>query len=272
MHFNSSHSIPAPTNHHIQVVSPFQAILDYELSLSIPPGWVNHSISSTAPTGTWQALERGEILLDSHFFRAFHTDLHNPDLWRAFYEKKHPNTPIPPLPQMDVEHLYWSMMHASRHPDPWMYPALLALKASSRYTIAALSNTVIFPPSHPFSNPPSSAPPLSTLFDVFISSAHVGLRKPDPAIYDLALAEVDSFSRSAGRGAVQAHEVLFLDDIGENLKAGRRRGFRTLKVKLGRAFEAVEELEGITGLELAGTHPRVAVEAKSPGVLPGSKL
>ncbi|TVY32676.1 Bifunctional epoxide hydrolase [Lachnellula subtilissima] len=245
----------------LQVVSPFQAILDYELSLSIPPGWVNRSISSTAPTGTWQALERGEILLDSHFFRAFHKDLHNPDLWRSFYQNKHPNTPIPPLPEMDVEQLYWSMMRASRDQDPWMYPALSKLKESGKYIIAALSNTVIFPPSHPYSD---SLHELHTFFDVFVSSAHVGLRKPEPEIYDFALQAVDTFSRNSGRGGVQAEDVLFLDDIGENLKAGRRTGFRTLKVNLGRAFEAVDELEAITGLELAGSHPRIAVEPRIP--------
>ena len=56
--------------------------------------------------------------------------------------------------------------------------------------------------------------------------------------------------------------MLFLDDIGENLKAGKARGFRTLKVHLGRAFEAVDELEEVTGLKLAGDHPRIAMEPK----------
>ncbi|TVY29649.1 Acyl-CoA dehydrogenase family member 10, partial [Lachnellula hyalina] len=271
------YSTPAQLINTLQVVSPLQAILDYELSLAIPPGWVNHSISSTAPTGTWQALERGEILLDSHFFRAFHKDLHNPELWRSFYQNKrkpihifptlcffkrpYPNTPIPPLPEMDVEALFWSMMRASRHQDPWMYPALNKLKKSGKYIIAALSNTVIFPPSHPYSSHTNT---IHAFFDVFISSAHVGLRKPEPEIYYLALRAVDEFSRNSGRGEVQADDVLFLDDIGENLKAGRRTGFRTLKVGLGRAFEAVDELEAITGLELGGSHPLVAVEPKIP--------
>jgi HAD superfamily hydrolase (TIGR01509 family) len=163
---------------------------------------------------------------------------------------------------MDVEYLYWSMMSASRAPDPWMYPALKTLASSGKYILAALSNTVIFPPSHPYSQSHSE---LHTLFDVFISSAHVGLRKPDPSIYSLALAEVDKFAmEKRGWGEVEAGEVVFLDDIGENLKAGREMGFRTVKVELGRAFEAVDELESITGLKLAGGHPRVAVGPKIP--------
>lgn len=149
-----------------------------------------------------------------------------------------------------------------------MYPALKALKSSGRYILAALSNTVIFPPDHKYSTTESPDDP-RRLFDVFISSAHVGLRKPDPAIYALALKEVDHFARenAASRGeslgweeGVRADEVLFLDDIGENLKAGKKAGFQTIKVNLGRVFEAVDQLEEVTGLKLAGNHPRIPVK------------
>lgn len=118
---------------------------------------------------------------------------------------------------------------------------------------------MIFPPSHPYS---AATREIHDIFDIFISSAHVGLRKPDPAIYDLALQEVDKFSKEKGKEGVEAGDVLFLDDIGENLKSGKKKGFRTLKVPLGRAFEAVDELERVTGLQLAGNHPRIPVEPK----------
>jgi FMN phosphatase YigB (HAD superfamily) len=59
---------------------------------------------------------------------------------------------------------------------------------------------------------------------------------------------------------VRADEVVFLDDIGENLKAARAAGLRTIRVPLGRAYEAVEELEKVTGLALAGDHPKVPVK------------
>lgn len=71
-----------------QVLSPMQAILDYELSHSIPPGWVNHSISKNSPHGFWHRLERGELPMDSKFFAGFSEDLHNPSLWRNFYLEK----------------------------------------------------------------------------------------------------------------------------------------------------------------------------------------
>ena len=258
-----------------QVISPFQAILDYELSLGIPPGWVNYSISRTAPDGFWHRLEKGQIAMDEHFFAGFNRDLHDPARWEAFYRTQQAGNPdlpeeTPPLPRLDGEWLFNEMMTKSHRPDPWMLPALEKLKASGQYVLAALSNTVIFPPGHRLYREDGRDDPVRSVFDVFVSSAHVGLRKPDPEIYKLAVRMADEYARSAAaaeRGrrhgwaaGVEPRDVLFLDDIGENLKAGRLQGFRTIKVPLGRAFEAVDELERITGLRLAGDHPRIPVQ------------
>jgi hypothetical protein len=70
-----------------KVVSPFQAILDYELSKKIPPGWVNYSISKTKPNGFWHRLERGEGLMDKEWFAGFTSDLHNQQRWEDFYQR-----------------------------------------------------------------------------------------------------------------------------------------------------------------------------------------
>ena len=72
-------------------------------------------------------------------------------------------------------------------------------------------------------------------------------------------------ARSKGLGwenGVKPEEILFLDDIGENLKAGKNAGFKTIKVNLGRAYEAVEELERVTGLQLEGDHPKIAIKPR----------
>ncbi|KAI1822180.1 HAD-like protein [Xylaria intraflava] len=259
------------------VVSPFQSILDYELSLGIPPGWVNYSISKTSPNGFWHRLERGEIPMDDAFFAGFNEDLHNPERWATFYEiqaAKDSSIPqeIPPVPSMDGRWLFNDMMTASMAPDPWMYPALRKLRESGRFILAAMSNTVIFPDGHPLFRKDFYADPIRSLFDVFVSSAHVGLRKPDPRMYEYTLQQVDKYARAnassePGRSlgwidGVEPSEIVFLDDIGENLKGGRKSGFRTVKVSLGRTFEAVDELEAITGLRLAGDHPRIPVKPK----------
>ncbi|UZP35860.1 hypothetical protein NXS19_003676 [Fusarium pseudograminearum] len=131
------------------VVSPFQAILDYELSLGIPPGWVNYSISRTAPNGFWHRLEKGEIPMDESFFKGFSQDLHDPTRWDAFYKREQSKDPnlsqeAPPVPAIDAEWLFNEMMTVSNSPDPWMYPALKKLKENGQFILAALSNTVIF--------------------------------------------------------------------------------------------------------------------------------
>lgn len=260
-----------------QVVSPFQAILDYEISLNIPPGWVNYSLSKSAPNGFWHRLERGDIPMDAAFFAGFNSDLHRPEHWKAFYTREAAKSPslskqVPPVPKIDGEWLFNEMMTKSNAPDPWMFPALKKLKQSGRYILGALSNTVIFPPGHKLHRPDMLDDPLRSLFDVFVSSAHVGLRKPDPRMYKLAVERLDAFARENGRTergrklgwdkGVQAGDVLFLDDIGENLKAAKNEGFGTIKVSLGRAYEAVEELERVTGLQLEGEHPKIAIKPK----------
>ncbi|RDA95857.1 hypothetical protein CP533_5164 [Ophiocordyceps camponoti-saundersi (nom. inval.)] len=253
------------------VLSPFQAILDYELTLGIPPGWVNYSISKTSPDGFWHRLERGQIPLDAAFFEGFNKDLHRPDLWKKFYEQERRKNDslaqrLPPLPSIDGEWLFNEMMLTSQKSDPWMLPALKSLKESDRYILGALSNTVIFPPGHALHDADYFNHPLRRLFDVFISSAHVGLRKPDQAVYQLAVTTLDKYAKdnaASERGSrcgwqlgIRADDILFLDDIGQNLKVAAAQGFRTIRVPLGRSYEAVEELEYMTGLELQGHHPK----------------
>jgi len=215
--------------------------------------------------------------MNEEFFAGFNRDLHGQDRWEAFcrlQQSKDPSLPktIPPLPTVDGQWMFNEMMKASDFPDPWMFPALNKLKESGKYILAALSNTVIFPEGHELYTPDFFAHPVKKMFDVFISSAHVGLRKPDPEIYQFAQEAVDKYARSHAETArgqklgwkegVKPGDVLFLDDIGENLKAAKKHGFRTLKVNLGRAFEAVDELEKITGFSLAGNHPKVPIQPR----------
>ena len=74
---------------------------------------------------------------------------------------------------------------------------------------------------------------------------------------------MDTYSKNHSGSGVSASDILFLDDIGENLKTAKKIGFGTIKVNLGRAFEAVDQLEKVTGLQLAGTHPRDPVVSQA---------
>ncbi|KAF1815254.1 HAD-like protein [Eremomyces bilateralis CBS 781.70] len=256
----------------VLVVSPMQAILDYELANSIPPGFVNFAISRSGPTGAWSLIETGQIPLDDAFFATFKTDLTNPALWAEYWirhtTKEKSAAPsrsnVPPVPDIDAKRLFWTMMKMSRAPDRDMYPALLKLRASGRFTLAALSNTVAYPPgvvdadgvpfsaelAHPAGSPEEKVREMKQNFEVFVSSAHVGMRKPDPRIYEYAVGEMNRVRRGEGKGEVRMEEVVFIDDIGQNLKGARELGMQTVKVTLGKNREAVKELEKLTGLSL----------------------
>lgn len=229
-------------------MSPFQAILDYEIAHSIPTGYVNFAISFHKPDGAWQKLERGEASLNEEWFELWKKDIQDSRAWATFHKRKVDQSnynALPPIPDVKVDELYWTMMGISRQPDPHMAPALRKLKSSGRWRLAALSNTSIFPPGHPFNEPRPDD--IKDVFDVFISSAHVGMRKPDKIIYDFTMKKLREKWPEAD---IQPSDVVFFDDIGENLKMGKSVGWRTVKVWLGKTEETVKELERITGESL----------------------
>lgn len=57
-------------------------------------------------------------------------------------------------------------------------------------------------------------------FDVFVESWKVGARKPELPIYERVLEELN----------VEPSKIVFLDDLGENLKPARAMGITTVKV------------------------------------------
>jgi putative hydrolase of the HAD superfamily len=76
------------------------------------------------------------------------------------------------------------------------------------------------------------------LFDHVIESAKIGLRKPDPRIYQMMIEAL----------AVDPRNCVYLDDLGVNLKPAREMGMKTIKVT--GASQAIGELEAATGLSL----------------------
>jgi putative hydrolase of the HAD superfamily len=76
------------------------------------------------------------------------------------------------------------------------------------------------------------------LFDHVIESAKIGLRKPDPRIYQMMVEAL----------GVDPKRCVYLDDLGVNLKPAREMGMTTIKVL--NAPQALTELEAATGLSL----------------------
>ena len=176
---------------------------------------------------------------------------------------------LPPIPKLDAEKLFWAIMSASGEPDPYVFPALERLqKQKSRPILGALSNTVIFPKDYPWSKAKGlSSPKLgsgafffdpATFFDVYVASAEVGMRKPSKEIYELTLRRLSDYDKQKGGPGIKPEDVVFLDDIGENLKTAKEVGMRTIRVQLEKTWRAVKELEGMLGIELMDEKTRRA--------------
>ena len=81
---------------------------------------------------------------------------------------------------------------------------------------------------------------VDALFDLVVDSSEVGTRKPEEAIYRLV---------EQGLG-LPGEALLFVDDLGVNLKTARRLGWQTLKY--------VDTAEVVSVLErVAAAHPEV---------------
>ncbi len=77
------------------------------------------------------------------------------------------------------------------------------------------------------------------LFDTIVESSKEGIRKPDPRIYALACERIE----------VEPQNVVYLDDLGINLKPARALGMTTIKVVS--EAQAITELGQVLGVEFA---------------------
>jgi len=76
------------------------------------------------------------------------------------------------------------------------------------------------------------------MFDAWVISGEVGLRKPDPAIYEMG----------AERVGLPPSELVFVDDLGGNLKPAAELGFATVLHRS--AAETIPQLEDLLGVKL----------------------
>jgi putative hydrolase of the HAD superfamily len=191
--------------------SPLHAIAAYERELGIPAGFVNRVVVETGPSGAWSRLERGELSR-----RAFEA------AFEAECESK--------------GHVLCAAAMMERialcGPRPRMLAAIRSIRGSGR-AVAALTNNW----AHEGGGG-SETDALRELFDVFVESSKLGLRKPDPRIYAHVCEAL----------AIAPRDAVFLDDIGRNLKPARELGMRTIKVDEPDA--ALAELSGLLGFPL----------------------
>ena len=186
--------------------SPLHAISRYEQANGIEDNFVNKLVVSAGPEGSWQRMERGELVMGPDFFAAFDRDVETAD--PAVAER------------FSAEEMMAAIAEESA-PRPVMIEALRRLRAGG-YTVAALTNNWVSEAERAPADAEEAAmrAEVRGLFDHYIESSVVGLRKPDPAIYELACGQV----------GVEPNEAVFLDDIGSNLKTARALGMTTIKV------------------------------------------
>lgn len=194
----------------VVVGSPLHAIAAYEREHDIPAGVINRVVVDTAPIGAWSRLERGELTLEQ-FYPAFDADCAAAGHTISAREM---------------------MLRVAEYvaPRPAMLDAIRCIRARGLLVGAITNNWVV---------EEGGTNALRPHFDVFIESAVVGIRKPDPRIFHLACEEL----------GVAPHESVFLDDIGLNLKAARALGMTTIKVE--RVDVALAELQGVLGFPLS---------------------
>lgn len=77
------------------------------------------------------------------------------------------------------------------------------------------------------------------LFDHVIESSKVGIRKPEPRIYEMMCEALD----------VASFECVFLDDLGINLKPAKAMGMTTIKVPFGDVAPAIKELNALLKID-----------------------
>lgn len=193
----------------VVVGSPLHAIAEFERAHDLPPGWINRHIAQSGSQGAWARLERGELTLQQ-FTSVFEQEC------------------LSAGQNIDASALM-EAVRASTLPRPEMIRAIERIRSSGLRTGAITNNWI---------DEGSSVDALEYLFDVFVESARLGLRKPDPRIYLYTCEQL----------AIDPSQAVFLDDIGRNLKAARELGMTTIKVDDPTA--ALAELEGMLGFDL----------------------
>jgi epoxide hydrolase-like predicted phosphatase len=176
--------------------SPFAAVRSFGERKGIGAERVLELIFGAYDSDTdhpWHRLERGEIsLMDAH---------------GAILELGAPEH------RVDLFEALASLTRAQVRAD--MVDAVRAARAGGRKT-AIITNNV-----REFGDGWRAMLPLDELFDAVIDSAHVGVRKPDPRIFALALEQL---------GGIAPANAVFLDDFHGNVAAAERLGMRGILV------------------------------------------
>jgi putative hydrolase of the HAD superfamily len=190
------------------LTSPFDAFNEYELANGLPVDFIRSVNTRDPDTNAWARFERRRITATQ--FDALFADESQTHGYR--------------VPGADVI----AMLSGGIRPE--MVKALDAVIAAG-YLTACLTNNVE-------SDARPEVAEVMARFDHVIESSKVGVRKPEVAFYELACETT----------GVEPDEVVFLDDLGINLKPAKAMGMTTIKVVSPE--QAIADLEAALSLRL----------------------
>ena len=196
--------------------SPFEAFNRYEAAKGLPKDLIR-SINATNPdANAWALYERTEI--DRHGF--------DQQFLQESTALGHPvrGADVLPLLSGDIR--------------PRMVQALSLCK--ERYKVGCITNNMaaagVGPNMAASHDGASRTAGIMAMFDHIIESSKVGIRKPDPRIYQMMC---DALS-------VDPKLCIYLDDLGVNCKPAAQLGMQAIKVVT--EAQALTQLEALTGL------------------------
>jgi putative hydrolase of the HAD superfamily len=192
--------------------SPLHAIARYERDHGLPANAINRAVVAAGERGAWSRLERGELTLSA---------------WCAPFENDCRARGV----DVDAGRLMTYIAEAGRA-RPQMLRAIARLRERGLRVGALTNNWATDDPAPP-------PHPLREHFHAFVESRVVGMRKPDPRMYELVCREL----------GVEPAQAAFLDDIGSNLKSARALGMHTIKVD--EPEQALRELSALVGFALS---------------------
>ncbi len=188
--------------------SPFDAFARYERERGLPHGFLRRVNATDPDANAWARLERAELDLAA-FDDAFAQE-------SALLGHRVPGADVLGLLAGDVR--------------PEMVEAVR--RCGERLKTGLLTNNVLGTMDDP------RIGELLGLFDAVVESSVVGVRKPEPAFYELACDLLE----------IEPEAAVFLDDLGINLKPARELGMATIKV--ADPAIALAELEALVGFDL----------------------
>lgn len=198
--------------------SPFEAFNKFERKHHLPQNFIR-TINATDPdVNAWARFERNDITLEK-FDREFEQETRSAG---------HPIRGIKVLELLGGD-LRPEMVQALR-------------RCHQNFRTACLTNTMKIgrgSDEQLTGKRATEFEKVMELFDHVIASSDVGVRKPDTRFYEMACEIVE----------VAPGQVVFLDDLGINLKPARAMGMTTIKVADPRL--AIEELEAVLGISLS---------------------